>query len=233
MSEASTEKPLVHRRRRLSLRKLHALAGVVPVGVFLVVHLCLQAKALEGQAAYDAAFAPLAAFAAFTQAPVARVLELGLVILPLAFHALYGVKLALEGKPEEGKYPASRRWMYTVQRATGIVAFLFVGFHLWEYWAQQWLGRTAPEQLYPSLAANLSSMVGPVPVVAFAYLSGIAASAVHLALGLWTFCVSWGLTVSRRAQVGAAWAFGLLGLLVFLLGASTTLYFATGANLWG
>jgi succinate dehydrogenase / fumarate reductase cytochrome b subunit len=39
--------------------------------------------------------------------------------------------------------------------------------------------------------------------------------------------------VSRRAQATAAWVFGLAGLVIFLLGANTVLYFATGAKLFG
>jgi succinate dehydrogenase / fumarate reductase, cytochrome b subunit len=65
------------------------------------------------------------------------------------------------------------------------------------------------------------------------YIVGIAASVFHLANGLWGFCFSWGITVSRRAQRSAATVFGLLGLVLFLLGANTAIYFATGSELPG
>ncbi|AKT36290.1 succinate dehydrogenase [Chondromyces crocatus] len=228
MSEVAPAKSLFHpSRRHFLLRKLHSLSGVVPVGGFLVFHLWTNAKALQGQEAYDRAVADIG------RMPYVPVLEIGLIILPLAFHALYGVKLAFEGKSNVGKYPYARNWMYTLQRVTGIVAFLFVGFHLWEYWGPKWLGRMAPEQFYPALSANLSSMVGPVPLIGLIYLVGIAASVFHFANGLWGFCFSWGITVSRRAQATAAWVFGVLGLLLFLLGANTAIYFSTGSRLFG
>jgi succinate dehydrogenase / fumarate reductase, cytochrome b subunit len=228
VSEAATARSLFHESRRpFLLRKLHSLTGALPVGGFLLFHFWTNAKALQGQERFDAAVAEI------SHMPYLPVLELGLVILPLAFHALYGVKLVLEGKPNVGSYTFSRNWMYTLQRTTGVLAFAFIGFHLWEYWGQKWLGRMSPEEFYPRLCANMASTVGGVPAVALVYILGVAASVFHFANGLWGFCFSWGVTVSRRAQQTAAIVFGLAGLLVFLLGANTAIYFATGAALPG
>ncbi|MCK6589176.1 MAG: succinate dehydrogenase, partial [Polyangiaceae bacterium] len=136
-------------------------------------------------------------------------------------------KLALESKPNVGAYTYSRNWMYTLQRTTGILAFAFIGFHLWEYWGQKMLGKMTTEQFYPALCANMSSTVKGVPVVALVYILGIAASVFHLANGLWGFCFSWGVTVSKRSQQMAAVVFGLIGIALFILGANTAIYFAT------
>lgn len=226
MSEASTAKSLFHRSRRpFLLRKLHSLSGVVPVGAFLVFHLWTNAKALQGQERFDDAVADI------SHMPYLPVIEIGIILLPLAFHALYGVKLALEAKPNVGAYTYSRNWMYTMQRVTGIIAFAFIGFHLWEYWLQKMIGRMEPQQFYPSLCANMSSTTSGVPVTAIVYIIGIAASVFHLSNGLWGFCFSWGVTVSRRAQMMAATVFGLAGVVMFVLGANTAIYFATGASI--
>jgi succinate dehydrogenase / fumarate reductase cytochrome b subunit len=228
VSNASPAKSLFHKSRRsFLLRKLHSLSGVIPIGAFLVFHLWTNAKALQGQERFEEAVAEI------SHMPYLPVLELGLILLPLAFHAGYGVLLMLEGRPNVGAYPYSRNWMYTMQRVTGILALLFIGFHLWEYWVPKWRGLMTPEQFYPTLCANMSSTMGPVPVTGLIYLVGIAASVFHFANGLWGFCFSWGITVSRRAQATAAWVFGLAGLVIFLLGANTVLYFATGAKLFG
>lgn len=224
MSEATPARSLFHESRRsFLLRKLHSLTGALPVGGFLLFHFWTNAKALQGQERFDSAVAEI------SHMPYLPVLEIGLVVLPLAFHALYGVKLVLEGKPNVGSYTFSRNWMYTLQRVTGVLAFAFIGFHLWSYWAQKWLGRMAPEEFYPRLCADMASTVGGVPVIALVYLFGIAVSVFHFANGLWGFCFSWGVTVSRRAQRMAAVVFGALGLVVFLFGANTVIYFATGA----
>jgi succinate dehydrogenase / fumarate reductase cytochrome b subunit len=206
------------------LRKLHSLSGVVPVGGFMVFHLFENAKALQGQQQFDEAVSGI------NHMPYLPVLEWGMILLPLLFHAGYGVKLALESKPNVGRYPHSRNWMYTLQRVTGLLAFLFILFHLYEYWWQKMMGKLAADQFYPALCANMSSTLGPVPVVALVYILGIAACTFHFANGLWGFCFSWGLTVSRRAQRASAVVFGVLGVLIFILGANTAIYFATGSR---
>jgi succinate dehydrogenase/fumarate reductase cytochrome b subunit (b558 family) len=224
VSDPAATKSLFDKSRRpFLLRKLHSLTGIVPVGVFLVFHLWTNAKALQGREQFDKAVAEI------SHMPYLLLLEGG-ILLPLLFHAVYGVVLALEGKPNVGKYPYSRNWMYTLQRVTGVMAFLFIGFHLYEYWLQKLLGNMTSEDFYPALIANMSSTWKGVPVTALVYILGIAASAFHFANGLWAFCFSWGITVSRTAQRRSATVFGIVGLLVLALGCVTVLYFATGSR---
>lgn len=228
MSEDVSTKSLFDKSRRAYLlRKLHSLTGVAPVGGFMVFHLWENAKALQGQQQFDEAVAGI------NHMPYLPILEWGAILLPLLFHAGYGIKLALESKPNVGRYTFSRNWMYTLQRVTGLLAFAFICFHLYEYWGQKMSGKLAPEQFYPQLCANMSSTVGPVPVVALIYVLGIAACVFHFANGLWGFFFSWGITVSRRSQQLAATVFGVLGVIIFLLGANTAIYFATGSRFPG
>lgn len=227
MSEAPAAKSFFDKSRRPYLmRKLHSLTGVLPVGGFMCFHLFENAKALQGQQQFDEAVAGI------SHMPYLPVLE-ATILLPLLFHAGYGVKLALESKPNVGRYTYTRNWMYTLQRVTGLLAFAFIVFHLYEYWGQRVMGHLAAEQFYPQLCANLSSTMGPVPVRALVYILGIAACVFHFANGLWGFLFSWGITVSRRSQQMAAGALGVLGLVVFLLGANTAIYFATGSRFPG
>lgn len=224
MSDPAATKSLFDKSRRpFLLRKIHSLTGLVPVGFFLVFHLWTNAKALQGQQQFDEAVAGI------NHMPYIWALEWG-ILLPLLFHALYGVKLALEAKPNVGSYTYSRNWMYTMQRVTGLMAFAFIAFHLWEYWGHKLAGKMTTEQFYPALCASMSSTVQGIPVVALVYIVGIAASVFHFANGLWGFCFSWGITVSRRSQRLSATVFGIVGLVVFLLGANTVLYFATGSR---
>jgi len=225
VSEASSPKSFLDKSRRpFLLRKLHSLSGVLPVGGFLVFHLWENARALDGQSQFDEMVGGI------NHMPYLPALELGGILLPLAFHALYGVKLAFESKPNVGRYAYTRNWMYTLQRVTGLLAFAFIGYHLYELWFRKVTGKLAPEQFYTALCADLSSTTAGVPIIALVYIFGIAASVFHFANGLWGFCFSWGITVSRRAQRSAAVVFGLVGLVIFLLGANTAVYFATGAR---
>jgi succinate dehydrogenase/fumarate reductase cytochrome b subunit (b558 family) len=225
--EADALRVRTHSRRSFLLRRLHSLSGIFPVGVFLVSHLFTNAKALKGQTSFDHAVADI------NHLPLLPLLEIFGIFVPLAFHALYGVKLAFEGRVNVARYPYSRNVLYTLQRATGLVAFAFIGWHLWEFRIQKLLGRMSADAFYPTLEAHLSSTYGGFPVLAVVYLVGIAASVVHFANGLFTFCFSWGICVTRRSQRLFAMAFALLGLLVFVMGAQTALYFATGAQFPG
>lgn len=207
------------------MRKLHSLSGLLPVGAFMLVHLWTNAKALRGQSAFDEAVGEI------NHLPYLPLLEAG-ILLPLAFHAGYGIKLAFEARSNVGAYPTARNWMYTLQRATGIVALCFLLFHLWEFRVQKALGGMPVAAFYPTLCAHLSSTIGGVPLVALVYLVGLAACVFHFANGVWGFLCSWGITLSLRSQRLSAIFAGTLGLLVFVLGVNTTLYFATGSRLF-
>lgn len=210
--------------RRFALRRLHSLSGVVPVGVFLVLHLASTSVALQGQEAFERSQREA------REAPFRLVAEIVLVMLPLAFHALYGVKLAFEPRHNTGRYPYSRNWMYAAQRLTGLLSLAFIVWHAGELWLPRVSGQLSEEQVYPALCESLSTTRYGVPWVALAYLLGIAVSVFHFANGLWGFCVSWGITATRRSQRVSATVFGLVGLALFALGANTTIYFATGAR---
>ncbi len=211
-------------RRAFVLKKLHSLSGVVPVGVFLIEHLWTNAKALQGEDAFNQAVGDIQAL------PYLPLVEVCGIFLPLAFHAFYGVALLLAGKPNVRLYSYARNWLYVLQRVSGLVAFLFIGYHLYEYRVQKWLFGMRADAFYGTLSKHLSSTVAGVPLLALFYLVGILAAAFHFANGLWGFLFSWGVTVTRAAQRRAAYACGLVGLLLFLLGANTVVYFATGSR---
>ena len=192
----------------------------------MVFHLWTNAKALQGQETFDAAVREI------HHMPYLPILEWGMILLPLLFHAGYGVKLAFEARVNVSSYSTTRNWAYTLQRITGILAFLFIALHMYSLWYQKFSGVMAADQFYPTLCSSLSATVwGGIPAMALVYILGIAACAFHFANGLWGFCFSWGVTVSRRSQQMAAWVFGMVGVAVFLLGANTTIYFATGESI--
>ena len=228
MSEAAAlESPVFTKNHRAFLwRKLHSLSGVLPVGGFLVFHLWENSTALQGQERFDEAVNGI------NRMPYLPILEWGLILLPLAFHAIFGVWIALHGKPNVARYTYSRNWMYFLQRVTGLIAFAFIGYHLWEYWGHKMVGSMTPDQFYPALCENMSRTTAGIPIVALIYIVGISAAVFHLANGLWGFCFSWGITVSRKSQRMAAVVFGVLGLVVLFLGLNTTFYFARGSTVF-
>jgi succinate dehydrogenase/fumarate reductase cytochrome b subunit (b558 family) len=206
------------------LRKLHSLSGVVPVGVFLLLHLWSQSSALRGRAAYDAAFARA------DRLPFQPLLEILLVLVPLVFHASYGLVLTARSRPTVGAFPTSRNWMYTAQRVTGLASFGWITWHLGQTYLPRLVGEVGARQMYPALVSALSSTTGGLPVAALATVAGVGAASFHLAHGVWSAAVSWGLLSSRRAQSAAGAAAVIGGLALFALGTNTVVFFATGAR---
>jgi len=213
-------------RRAFILKKLHSLSGLVPVGVFFVEHLWTNSKALQGEGAFTQAVADIQAL------PYLPLIEIFGIFLPLAFHAGYGVVLALSGKPNVGSYGYRRNWLYLLQRISGLIAFVFIGYHLYEYRIQKWLFGMRSEAFYGTLVAHLSSTTASVPWLAVFYLVGVSAASFHFANGLWGFLFSWGATVTRASQRRSGYACAALGIGLFLLGANTVLYFATGTRFY-
>jgi succinate dehydrogenase/fumarate reductase cytochrome b subunit (b558 family) len=207
-------------RRHFTLRRLHSLSGVVPVGAFLCVHLWTNSKAMLGPTSFGNAVEEI------NHIPFLIVVETLTIFLPLAFHAIYGVVLAFQSRPNVGAYGYSRNWMYTLQRITGIIAFLFLIIHLKDFRVAKALGAMRYQGFFFELGNLLA-----VRWKALLYLFGTTASIFHFANGLRTFLWSWGVTVSERSQRFATFATATLGAALWLLGANTILFFATGGSM--
>jgi succinate dehydrogenase/fumarate reductase cytochrome b subunit (b558 family) len=176
-------------QRAKLLRKVHSLTGVVPVGAFMLVHLWINAKALSGQPAFDAAADDI------NRLPLLPLLEL-VILVPLLFHAGYGIRISFEGLPNLKNDPSTKNWLYVLQRVSGFVALGFIGFHLYKLRVPRLMGATNVQALYPTLCAELSSTTSGVPWVALLYLLGVAACSFHLANGMVSFASTWGITTT-------------------------------------
>lgn len=209
-------------RRRFWLRRLHSLSGVLPLAVFLLEHLWTNGQALWGARAFDAAVARIFAL------PALPLIEMLGIFLPLAFHAGYGLVLTRAARPNVIAYPFARNWGYLLQRVTGVLVLVFVLFHLWEFRVQKWLYGMDASAFYPTLAARLSSTTFGVPWRAFAYALGLAATTLHFANGLFGFCCTWGVAVTRRAQARVMALAAVLGGAAFVLGSLVLVHFASG-----
>src|SRR3954454_15687092 len=124
-------------------RRLHSLTGIVPIGAFLVEHIVSNFETINGPLAYAQQVKFLNAL------PLVRVLEWGLIFIPLAYHALYGVFIAIRGRSNVNVYPWAGNWMYLSQRITGIIALLYIAQHVWR---QRFSGMSLPDVLGAAFA---------------------------------------------------------------------------------
>jgi succinate dehydrogenase / fumarate reductase, cytochrome b subunit len=167
-------------------RKLHSLLGVIPLGVFLIQHLTVNHFATRGEEAFNTA-------AHFMETlPFRYVLETLVIFLPLLFHGIYGVYISFQAKNNVSRYGYFRNVMFLLQRITGIVALIFITWHVWQTRVQAQFGADVN---YDMMADILAS-----PVAVVLYLIGVISVIFHFSNGLWSFFVSWGLTVTPRSQ---------------------------------
>jgi succinate dehydrogenase/fumarate reductase cytochrome b subunit (b558 family) len=223
--ESTPEDAAIRRdRRHFILRRLHSLTGIVPVGLFLAEHLWTNAKAMQGQTCFGNAVNEI------IHLPFLPAIEIFGIFLPLAFHSLYGVKLAFESKQNVGAYGYSRNWMFFLQRVTGIITLVFIIFHLKDFRIAKLLNQMSHEMFFKELGDQLSHTTGRMPLNALFYTLGVTASVFHFANGIRTFVFSWGITISEKSQRYAAWAAAAIGVALWFIGTNTVLYFATGGQ---
>ncbi len=176
------------------LRKLHSLTGILPVGAFLAEHFWSNSAALVSAAKYNETSRDLQTI------PFRVFVEWAFIFLPILFHGGYGVYIWLRGQSNVSQYPWVKNWLYTAQRYTGLVAFVYIGWHLY---TERWL--THGKSTYSDMAQQMRD-----PWALSFMIVGVLASSFHLGAGIWNFLCKWGLAATVRAQRMA----GQLGVLV-------------------
>jgi succinate dehydrogenase / fumarate reductase cytochrome b subunit len=179
---------LAGEERHFWLRRLHSLSGIVPVGGFLAFHLYENYSSTRGAEHYNAMVRRL------QEVPFALAFEIAVIAVPLFFHGIYGLFITGTAQPNVGTNRYVRNWMYYLQRVTGVILFAFVIFHLWTTRLVQVRNHESLD-LFAVMQASVEN-----PWIYAFYLLGILSATFHLANGIWSFSIVWGLTVGPRAQ---------------------------------
>lgn len=186
-------------RTYFTLKRLHSLTGVVPVGIFLIEHLFTNARSLQGAEAFDTAAADLA------RLPFVVVIEALGIWLPILFHMVVGILIATTSQANVGKHGYARNWQYTLQRVSGILLVFYILYHTWALrFAGDYLTSASP---YAYVREHLAH-----PGILAFYVLGTIAACYHFGNGLFGFAIHWGIVTGREAQRNAA----RLGLAVFV-----------------
>lgn len=206
-------------RIHILLRKAHSLTGIVPIGIFLLVHLFLNNKALLGECNFTDGVPVISSL------PHVRYLAILGIVVPIVFHGIFGLWMIIfRGRNEPRTYEYARDSWDTVQRLTGVLIFIFLGWHLWDTYVGGLTGRILPEQLYGHLLAGMSSSM----VFLVMFVVGTVAASIHLANGAWGFCASRGILQSRRSQKVGSWVSILVGVVLIVAWVNIVFHFATG-----
>ncbi len=227
-------------RHYFLLRRLHSLSGVAPIGLFLFPHLTTNASIVWGEklnksevsaSALEAAgVAPHAGVETFQHEvefihnlPALILIEIGVLFLPIAFHAILGIWFASSGRINVDRYGYQNNWRYTLQRLSGYLGVVFIFLHItslrfgWTYGGL--MPAFDPDAASSSVAVHMQEGSLGLFVPLF-YLVSVLALVFHFANGLWAAAITWGLAISAAAQ--RRWGYACAAIFVLLSGAGIT-----------
>lgn len=173
--------------REFLLRRVHSLLGIVPIGLFLTMHLFINFSANNGEGAFNKASGFMESL------PFLPIIEWVIIYIPLMFHAFYGVYIAFTAKPNLNRFGTTRNWFFMLQRITGIFLVIFIAWHIFQTRLQKTINDADIDFDF------MAEIVSNPGMLAF-YIVGILAATFHLSNGLWSFLVSWGLIQSPKSQ---------------------------------
>jgi succinate dehydrogenase / fumarate reductase cytochrome b subunit len=216
-------------RNHFLLRRLHSLSGILPVGVFVIMHLFTNAQLVWGQEEGEAGYSVFQHEVDFIHSiPALLFIEIALWG-SIGFHAALGLWYTFTGKHNVQHYKYKDNYRYTLQRITGIVALLFIFLHIATLrWRWDMFGWFTPFWAHGGVDAD-GNVIGEhvpmsVPYTAYAlqyswlvvlfYFIGVMSVVYHWSNGLWTAAISWGITTSEAAM--KRWGYACAGLFVAL-----------------
>ncbi len=155
------------------------------------------------------------------------------IFLPLLFHSVYGMMISAEARINTN-YNYGRNWLYIFQRVTGVFLFIFLLFHLlhfrWGFFGSFGLTQIAvagnAEKAFTIVSADFK-----VLWVLIFYILGVAATAWHLAYGLFLFAVDWGIVIGEKAQSLLLKGVAAVGIGLFAIGTNAAFSFVRPCGL--
>ena len=216
--------PVIH--PSFLLRRLHSLTGVAPIGVFLIVHLITNSSIVWGlinQGKHEGVHAGAATFQHevnfIHSLPFLILIEVFGLWLPIAFHSILGIYYATKGKGNTAAYSYQGNWRYGLQRISGYIGVLFIFYHVatlrwgWTFLVPggtKWSAEYAASTMAACLQGGTDGLTAGGIVVSIFYMLGVSLLVFHFANGLWTAAITWGITITARAQ--RTWGYACLGL---------------------
>lgn len=208
ISDPSGE-PSFFTQHEFAIRRLHSLTGIVPLGLYMCVHLTVNASLINGPEIFQRLV-----FMIHGPGQLLPLIEWGGIFGPLLFHAILGVWIAKTGRTNSSQYRFTSNKRYSWQRWTGMIALVYLFLHVMHlhggFHAESWMnaiykigfGRFSPYNAGSSLVDAMNLGYGVIwPVI---YMVGMLACVYHFANGLWTAGITWGLWISPAAQQRAS-----------------------------
>jgi succinate dehydrogenase / fumarate reductase cytochrome b subunit len=222
--------PLLGTRHHFLLRRLHSLTGIL-FGGYIIIHLLVNATLAEGTRVAGESTVFQQQVDKIHSLPFLLAVEWTFIYLPIIFHTIYGIWITLGGRPNVDRYAYAKNWAYVGQRISAIILVLFILFHVLAMKGFLGSALTFDPTKATQTAVNHFHAYWWVGYVL--YPIGILAATFHLANGFWTAAITWGLTISARAQ--KRWGMVCIGifLLTFILATTALVAALNQSPDWG
>lgn len=199
------------------LRRLMSLLGVIPVGAFVLEHAFTNSLAFfYGFEQWDEAVLWL------TSLPFILFMEIFLIGIPILLHAGIGIYIWIFCEPNIQHYGYVRNWLYSLQRWTGVVALIFILYHVYKL-RLEWVFTTDMSHIEADYVAMHFSKIWHIVF----YFIGITAVCFHFGNGLWNFLIKWGIAVGDSAQRWTAVLCGAVGIAAYIFFLTSLYAFST------
>jgi succinate dehydrogenase / fumarate reductase cytochrome b subunit len=166
--------------------RLASFLAVFPLAVWTFFHLWHALAAFQGADAWQKAMTEY-------PHPFAEALSGVVVLLPLAIHTVWGIGRLVSSRPNNVRYRTYANLKYVLQRLASLGVLAFLGAHLWLALLKPRIVEGHAET-FADIAEHMH-FHGPTLVT---YILGILGVSYHLANGLQTACMGWGVVSTRR-----------------------------------
>lgn len=208
-------------RHEFLIRRLHSLTGLIPVGVYMIVHLLVNASLLSGASSFQKNVYQIHGLE-----DALLLVEWAFIFGPILFHGIIGLLIVWGGLPNNNAYQYGANYRYTLQRATGIIALAFIVWHVFHlhgwFHCDWWLANVAEPlngaNFKPFNAASTLGAAMSGTIVQVLYAIGMLVCVFHLANGIWTMGITWGVWISPAAQRRALRICAAIGVLLAVAG---------------
>ena len=206
------------------LHKLMSLTGLFPIGFFMIQHLIANSYSLRGRVEFNTVVS------VFGYLPFVAILEWAIVFIPILFHGIYGLFIVAEMQGPNGNtayYGYTRNWLYVLQRWSGVVALVYIGYHTIDTWGLKKVFelQASHEAGYRAISYDAMMWRFGSPMYTAFYVVGITAASFHLGNGLFNFGIRWGITIGNAAQRISAFLWSGVGFALAVIGIWTSLNF--------
>jgi succinate dehydrogenase / fumarate reductase, cytochrome b subunit len=184
---ADVQNPTTSRSRQFWFARLGSLLAIAPLGVWTVNHIWDNLAAFAGAEAWETAVT-------HHRDPASFALTAFIVWAPLLIHAVWGVRRLFSFRSNNLAYRTFGNFKYLVQRITAAGLLAFLAAHTWLAYFRPRLVEGHAER-FTDIAREVHFHMPTLLV----YLIGTLAVAYHLANGIWSFSMMWGLAVGKKS----------------------------------